>query len=141
LFFFEVTDIGQQRIFREIVSIYIYIPVVHVIPFIMLIVINALTVRRLVQFHAEHRRLLSQSICQMTMMKTNLIYSRRHYHVTIMLIGVVLLFLLCRFPTLINQIYEVRYPITDDDSPKKSRYFQCRIQRSFITYIMLSKFS
>ncbi len=129
------TDIGQQKIFREIVNIYIFIPIVHVIPFITLIFINILTVRRLIQYHHEHRRLLSNSIRQMPTIKSNMTYySRRHYHVTIMLVGVVLLFLLCRIPMLINLIYEVRYSLSDEYSSKDSRYFQCRIQRIFSTF-------
>ncbi len=68
------------------------------------------------------------------MIKTNIIYSRRHYHVTIMLIGVVLLFLICRFPMLINNIYEVKDSISDDYSSKDNQYFRCRIQRIFNTF-------
>ncbi|CAF0803872.1 unnamed protein product [Rotaria sp. Silwood1] len=128
------TFIGQKKMFREIVNIYIFIPIVYVIPFVILIIINILTVRRLVQYHDEHRRLLSTSIRQMAMLRANLNYSRRHHHVTIMLIGVVLLFLLCRFPMLINHIYEVRYPTIGNYILKDNLYFQCRIQRIFGTF-------
>ena len=109
------------------VDIYFYIPLVHVIPILTLIIINTLTIRRLIIYHGEHRRLLSKSIRQMTMVKTNVIDSRRHYYVTIMMIGVVLLFLLCRIPMLINQICEIRY------LTKHNLYFHCRIQRIFST--------
>ncbi|CAF2362088.1 unnamed protein product [Rotaria sp. Silwood2] len=128
------TFIGQKKMFREIVNIYIFIPIVYVIPFVTLILISILTIRRLVQYHDEHRRLLSTSIRQMAMLKTHLNYSRRHHHVTIMLIAVVLLFLLCRFPMLINQIYEVRNPTTGNYILKDSLYFRCRIQRIFDTF-------
>jgi len=131
------TDIGQQKTFRDIVSIYIYIPVVHVIPLLTLIFINILTMRRLIQYHDEHRRLLFNSIQRMAMIKPNMIYSRRHYHVSIMLIAVVLLFILCRLPMLINQIYEVRNSISDDYISKKNLYFQCRIRRTFNTFANL----
>jgi hypothetical protein len=70
----------------------------------------------------------------MAMLNTNIVYSRRHHHITIMLIGVVLLFLLCRFPMLINQIYEVRHSITDSNVSKDHLHFQCRIQRPFNTF-------
>jgi hypothetical protein len=128
------TDIGQKKVFHEIVNLYTYIPIVHVIPFITLIFVNILTVRRLIEYHDEHRRLLTKSIRQMAMIKTNINYSRRYHHVTIMLIGVVLLFCLCRFPMLINQIYEIRESMSDDYLSKQNLYFQCRIQRIFNTF-------
>lgn len=125
------TNFGQNQLFREIINIYIYIPIVHVIPFIILIIINILTVCRLIQYNDEHHRLLSNSLRQMTTIKSNIISSRRHYHITIMLISVVLLFLLCRLPMLINQIYEVRDTISDDYFSTDNQYFRCRIQRVF----------
>jgi hypothetical protein len=128
------SHIGQQQIFREIVNIYINIPFVHFIPFIILILINILTIRGLIQYHDEHRRLLSTSIRQMAMLRKSVPYPRRHFRVTVMLIGVVLLFLLCRFPMLINQICEVRYSITDNRKIKDNLYFQCRIQRPLNTF-------
>ena len=128
------TEIGQTKIFREIINIYIYFPIVHVIPIITLILTNILTVRRLLEYRDEHRRLLSNSIRQMATMKTNPIYPRRHSHVTIMLIGIVSLFLLCRIPMLVNQIYDIRNSILDDYLSGNNRYFQCRIQRTFSTF-------
>ncbi|CAF0919857.1 unnamed protein product [Rotaria sordida] len=122
------TSIGQLKMFREIVKIYIFIPIVYVIPFLTLIFINILTVRRLIHYHDEHRRLLSIPVRQIAHLRTNFNYSRRHRHVTVMLIAVVLLFLLCRFPMLINHIYEARYPTTDNYISKENLYFRCRIQ-------------
>jgi hypothetical protein len=119
--------------FRKIIN-YTNIPIIHVIPFTTLIIINILTVRRLLEYHGEHCRLLATSIRQMAIIKTNIKYFRGHYHVTIMLIGVVLLFLVCRFPMLINQIYEVRDSISDDYFSKDNHYFQCRIQPIFNTF-------
>ena len=117
------TDIARKKLFRDIVDIYIYIPVVHVVPFITLIFINILTVHCLLQYRDEHLRLLSNSVRQMTMTKSDLAYSRRHFHVTIMLIAAVTLFLLCRFPILINQIYEVRYSTMNDEKTKTKYSF------------------
>lgn len=128
------TNLGQQRIFREIINIYIYIPVVHVIPFVTLILINVLTVRRLIKYRDEHLRLLSNSIRSIATIKSNLIDTRRHHHVTIMLMSVVLLFLLCRLPMLINQIYDVLDPVSDEYFLKDNQFFQCRIQRIFNTF-------
>lgn len=128
------TEISQHKIFREIINIYIYLPIVHIIPIITLILTNILTVRRLLEYRDEHRRLLSKSIRQMAMTKTNLTCTRRHSHVTIMLIGIVSLFLLCRIPMLINQLYDIQNSLSDDDLSKTNRYFQCRIQRIFNTF-------
>ena len=50
-----------------------------------------------------------------------------------MLIAVVLLFLLCRLPMLINQIYEVQYSRRNARVSIDNLYFQCRIQRTFST--------
>ncbi|UJR25698.1 hypothetical protein I4U23_007049 [Adineta vaga] len=128
------TTLAQEKIFQKLINIYIYVPIVHVIPLITLSIINMLTVRRLIQYHDEHRRLLSKSIRQMTLIRTKVIYSRRHYHVSIMLIAVVLLFLLCRFPMLITNLYEVQHSIIDDKLTKDNLYFQCRIQLTFNTF-------
>ena len=128
------TDITRKKLFRGIVDIYIYILGVHIVPFITLIFINALTVHCLLQYRDEHLRLLSNSVRQMTMTKTDLAYSRRHFHVTIMLIAAVTLFLLCRFPILIDQIYEVRYSIMNDEKPKQNIHFRCRIQPTFVIF-------
>jgi hypothetical protein len=70
----------------------------------------------------------------MAMMKTKPDYPRRHSHVTVMLIGIVSLFLLCRIPMLVNQIYDIKNSILDDYFSGHNRYFQCRIQRTFSTF-------
>lgn len=87
-----------------------------------MIIINILTVRRLIQYHGEHRRLLSQSIRHLT---TTTDSQRHHHHVTVMLIGVVVLFFICRIPMLISQLCGLQY-IT-----KRHLCFSCRIQRVF----------
>ncbi|CAF0854550.1 unnamed protein product [Adineta ricciae] len=128
------TKLGQQKIFQQVINVYIYVPVVHVIPLITLLLINILTVRRLIQYHDEHRRLLCQSIRQMTMMQTKVLYSRRHFHVSIMLIAVVVLFLLCRLPMLMNNLYEVHNSTKNNRLTEDNLYFQCRILLTFNTF-------
>lgn len=117
---------GQDKRFFHITNTSIYIPVVYIIPFIILILINISIIRGLTHYYDEHRRLLYASIRQMAMLNANFTYSRRHYHVTIMHIAIVLLFLICRCPMLIKQIYEVRYSIGDNDMLKSLHYFRCR---------------
>ena len=125
---------GQQSLFRQIVNIYMYIPIVHVIPFVTLIIINLCTARLLHQYHRKHHRLLAKAIRSSMIIKSNAIYARRHYHTTIMLIAVVVFFLICRSPMLINQIFEVRYSIRDKDASGDHLYFRCRLQRTFRTW-------
>ena len=122
------TDIGEQKFFRELIDIYLYIPIVHVIPILTLIVINILTIRRLLKYHDEHRRLLSKSIQQMASIKGNVIDSRRHYYGTMMLLGIVSLFLLCRIPMLVDQMYKISDSI---EHYHRSRIHRCRMQRIF----------
>ncbi|CAF4060862.1 unnamed protein product, partial [Rotaria magnacalcarata] len=121
----------QNRTHHEVLNEFI---VVYIMPFLILIFMNILTARRLTQYYDEHRRLLSTSIRQMAMLKINLVYYRRHYHVTIMLIAVVLLFLVCRIPILINQIYEVQYFVREKYISPSNLDFQCQIQHIFDTF-------
>ena len=114
--------------------IYLYIPIIHGIPFVALIFINFFTAIRLHQYHRKHHRLLVKTIRSSMMIKSNAVYARRHFHTTIMLIGVVILFLVCRSPMLINQIFEVRYSIHQSSAMNDHLYFRCRIQRSFRTW-------
>ncbi|CAF4412854.1 unnamed protein product [Rotaria socialis] len=126
--------IGKHKAFFQIINTYVYIPVVYIIPFVILIFMSILTARGLTQYYDEHRRLLSTSIRQMAMLKMNLVYYRRHYHVTIMLIAVVLLFLVCRIPIFINQIYEVQYSAREKYISPSTLDFQCQIQPIFYTF-------
>lgn len=125
---FSDTDLGEQRMFRELIDIYLYIPIVHVIPIFTLIIINILTIRRLVKYQDEHRRLLTKSMQKLTTIRTNLIHSRRHFHGTVMLLGIVSLFLLCRIPMLIDQMYKISDLINHHHQSNSHR---CRIQRIF----------
>lgn len=119
---FSDTEIGEQRLFREIIDVYIYIPIVHVIPIVTLLIINILTIHRLAKYQNDHRRLLSKSIQQMaTIRRSSLTHSQRHHRVTTMLIGIVSLFLLCRIPMLIDQMHKI----------PNSIHQHCRARRVF----------
>lgn len=117
------TSIGKQKLFRQIVNIYLQIPIVHLIPLLTLIIINILTVRRLIKYHSKRSRLFSLSIRQKSLSNE----SQRHHPITVMLISVILLFVLCRIPMLVNQLCELQH------LTKYHLCFSCRIQRVFNT--------
>lgn len=123
IFFQLDTQIGKQKLFRQIINIYVYIPVIHIIPILTLIIINILTVRRLIDYHNEHSRLLSQSIRRKSLVNE----SQRHHHGTFMLIAIMVLFVICRIPMLINQLCELQH-LTN-----YHLCFPCRTQRIFST--------
>ena len=112
---------GGQRIFRDIIDMYIYIPIVHAIPILTLLTINILTIRRLLKYQNEHLRLLSKSIQQMATIRSSLTHSLRHHRANVMLIGIVSLFLLCRIPMLMDQMYKI----------SNSTHHHCRTARVF----------
>jgi NADH:ubiquinone oxidoreductase subunit 3 (subunit A) len=120
--------------FRRIVHIYTYIPLVHIVPLLALITIITFTVRRLIRYSREHRRLLMTSVRQTRTIESHVVHSRRHRRKTLMLIAVVLLFLVCRCPMLIIYIYEVQYADRNDYISTDYLVFRCRIQRTFGTW-------
>lgn len=131
---YVVTQIGQRSIFQHLVHVYLNIPFVHIIPFITLIIINTLIIRRLIQYHRNHSRLLTKSTRKWKSIRSNSSYSRRHYRTTIMLIAVVVFFLVCRCPMLFIQLFEVKYSSEEDYDVHDHLYFRCRIQRTLGTW-------
>ncbi|CAF1059418.1 unnamed protein product, partial [Didymodactylos carnosus] len=118
------TPIGENQIFKKIVHVYTYIPVVYMIPFIILIVINFLTIKLLYDFHYKRQIFL----------KTR--PAKHDIRITLMLIGVVLLFFICRFPSLINHFFEVHYSITEDANEMTNVLTGCRtIRKVFNTVV------
>ncbi|CAF0727036.1 unnamed protein product [Didymodactylos carnosus] len=119
----ELTQVGQHLRFRQIFHVYGYIPIVYVLPSSILIITTLLTIRKLFQFRLQRQCLI------------NTVPNKRH-SITSMLIALVLVFLLCRFPMLINHIYEQQKSITSDyDNIPQKFFLRCRIRRSFNTIV------
>lgn len=86
----QYTDIGKNQLFRDLVHSYLYLTFVCGLPFLMLAVLNIFLI------HAVHE----------SKKKGRLINAKekRRNDTTIMLIGVILIFLLCQGPALISRM-------------------------------------
>ncbi|CAF0918958.1 unnamed protein product [Rotaria sordida] len=134
----KLTSIGDNELFRKIIHIWLYIPVVYAVPFLLLIFINFFTIKLLRKFYLNRRRHLNLTSALST--QNN---EQRERGITSMLIGVVLLFFICRFPMLINHIFETKLSLTsyDDHENKSSHsnknmlYDKCRSRRLFNTTV------
>lgn len=114
-FSFIVTSIGENLLFRKIIHIWLYIPVVYAIPFLLLLCINFFTIKLLRKFYLNRRRTLN-----ITSVLSTQNHEQRERDITLMLIGVVVLFFICRFPMLINHIFETKFSLTSYDDYEKS---------------------
>ncbi|CAF2639707.1 unnamed protein product [Rotaria sp. Silwood2] len=84
-----LTNIGKK--IHKYTRIYIYIPVVYLIPFVTLTCINVTIIQNLI---AKKRR--KKSLCGKANKK-----QQADYHITLMLVTVIIVFVLCQFPLLI----------------------------------------
>ena len=85
----ELTSIGKK--IHKYTRIYIYIPVVYLIPFTTLTCINITIIQNLI---AKKRRKIS--LCGKSIKK-----KQGDYHITLMLVTVIIVFVLCQLPLLI----------------------------------------
>jgi hypothetical protein len=115
--FYLVTSIGENELFRKIIHIWLYIPVVYAVPFLLLIFINFFTIKLLHRFYVNRRQQLN-----LTSPLATQNYEQHERDITLMLIGVVLLFFICRFPMLINHIFETKLSLTSYDNKDKKYY-------------------
>ncbi|CAF0720379.1 unnamed protein product [Adineta steineri] len=107
----KLTSVGENELFRRIIHIWLYIPVVYAIPFLLLIFINFFTVKLLHKFYLNRRQHL-----HLTSPLSTHNHEQHERGITLMLIGVVLLFFICRFPVLINHIFETKLSMTSYDN-------------------------
>lgn len=129
----KLTSIGENELYRKIIHIWLYIPVVYAVPFVLLIAINFFTIKLLHKFYVDRRR--NFNLVSPLTVQAN---EQRERDITLMLIGVVLLFFICRFPMLINHIFETKFSLTSYDA-KENRYanltrqltYNCRTRRLF----------
>jgi hypothetical protein len=127
-----VTSIGENELFRRIIHIWLYIPVVYAVPFLLLIFINFFTVKLLHKFYIKRRETL-----HLTSPLSAQSNEQHERDITFMLIGVVLLFFICRFPMLINHIFETKFSLTSYDNKEKRIFYDnnCRSRRLFNTTV------
>ncbi|CAF2402486.1 unnamed protein product [Rotaria sp. Silwood2] len=84
-----LTNIGKK--IHKYTRIYIYIPVVYVIPFVTLTCINITIIQNLI---AKKRQ--KQSLCGKGNKKVS-----ADYHITLMLVAIIIVFVLCQLPLLV----------------------------------------
>ncbi|CAF2119159.1 unnamed protein product [Rotaria magnacalcarata] len=89
----RVTSIGKKM--HKYIRIYFYIPVVYVIPFITLTCINITIIQNLI---AKKRR--KESLFGKTNRKTP-----ADYHITLMLVTIIIVFVLCQLPLLVLNVW------------------------------------
>lgn len=82
----QFTEIGRK--IHIYIRIHIYIPVVYLIPFVVLTCINITIIQSLI---AKKRR--KKSLCANMSKK-----KQGDYHITLMLVAVIIVFVLCQFP-------------------------------------------
>ncbi|CAF1434038.1 unnamed protein product [Adineta ricciae] len=134
----RLTQIGENELFRRIIHIWLYIPVVYALPFLLLIIINLFTIKLLHKFYLNRRQTL-----HLTSPSSTQNDEQHERDITLMLIGVVLLFFICRFPMLINHIFETKLSLTSYSTshekiqPLTKRYYlsNCRFRHLFNTTV------
>ncbi|CAF3371472.1 unnamed protein product [Rotaria sp. Silwood1] len=85
----RLTTIGKK--IHKYTRIYIYIPVVYVIPFVTLTCINITIIQNLI---AKKRQ--KQNLCGKSFKKVS-----ADYHITLMLVAIIIVFVLCQLPLLV----------------------------------------
>lgn len=129
-----VTELGQKEFFRRIFQIHLLVPLIYIVPFFILTLLNILTIRKLLQYRNRHRKLFHRSNNLTISVKQTELYPKQNQQATNMLVSVVILFLLCNYPMLINGIYEVHYSMSNGKALTDNLLIRCRIQRSFSTF-------
>ncbi|KAL8592651.1 hypothetical protein ACOMHN_026581 [Nucella lapillus] len=97
IYVIELTEIGKNEVFREIVHSWMYLICVCGVPFLTLVVLNAFLI------HAVH----------MSRQKGKELNAREKHRndTTIMLIGVVVIFLICQGPALVSRMIYAFKPV------------------------------
>ncbi|UJR38127.1 hypothetical protein I4U23_030806 [Adineta vaga] len=134
----RLTKIGENELFRRIIHIWLYIPVVYAVPFLLLIFVNFFTMNLLHKFYLNRRQHL-----HLTSPLSTQNHEQHERDITLMLIGVVLLFFICRFPMLINHIFETKFSLTSYNTNSKkvsasAKHFyldSCRFRHLFNTTV------
>lgn len=90
IYVIDMTEIGKNEIFREIVHSWMYLICVCGLPFLTLVILNAFLI------HAVH----------MSRLKGKVLNAKEKHRndTTIMLIGVIIIFLICQGPALVSRM-------------------------------------
>ncbi|XP_067651619.1 FMRFamide receptor-like isoform X2 [Haliotis asinina] len=84
------TEFGSDTVFRQVYLIYFQLIFMFLIPFSILMILNSALIRALKHSH-QQRQQMSNS-------------AAREHNLTIMLVAVIVLFLVCQFPSIIDNI-------------------------------------
>ncbi|XP_046328194.1 FMRFamide receptor-like [Haliotis rufescens] len=84
------TEFGSDTVFRQVYLIYFQLIFMFLIPFSILMILNSALIRALRHSH-QQRQQMSNS-------------AAREHNLTIMLVAVIVLFLVCQFPSIIDNI-------------------------------------
>ena len=97
IYVIDMTDIGKNEVFREIVHSWMYLICVCGLPFLTLVVLNAFLI------YAVH----------MSRLKGKVLNAKEKHRndTTIMLIGVIIIFLICQGPALVSRMIYAFKPV------------------------------
>lgn len=88
-----LTTIGKK--IHKYIRIYLYIPVVYVIPFITLTCINITIIQNLIVKKQQKRNLCGKKNKKIS----------ADYHITLMLVAIIIVFVLCQLPLLVLNVW------------------------------------
>ncbi|CAF3706809.1 unnamed protein product [Rotaria sp. Silwood1] len=92
----QLTDIGKK--IHKYTRIYIYIPVVYLIPFVTLTCINVTIIQNLIAKKRRKKSLIGKANKK----------QQADYHITLMLVTVIIVFVLCQLPlSILNAWYAI----------------------------------
>lgn len=94
----EVTDIGKNEVFREIVHSWMYLICVCGLPFLTLVVLNAFLIYAVRMSRRKGKELNARE--------------KHRNDTTVMLIGVIVLFLICQGPALVSRMIYAFKPVS-----------------------------
>ncbi|XP_064618627.1 FMRFamide receptor-like [Lineus longissimus] len=112
------TEFGKNIVFKEIYFIWLYLPVMCIIPLSVLAVLNVFLVRAV---RESQRQRSDMNVRQ-----------SRENNVTIMLVSVVVVFIICQVPAL---VYNVAYAINQDDVNHVKSYFLLSSCRNYLVVV------
>jgi heme/copper-type cytochrome/quinol oxidase subunit 2 len=112
------TDLGKNIIFKEIYFIWLYLPVMCIIPLSVLAILNVFLVRAVRESQKQRADM-------------NVRQSREN-NVTIMLVSVVVVFIICQVPAL---VYNVAYAINQKYVNEVKSYFLLSSCRNYLVVV------
>ncbi|KAH9499108.1 hypothetical protein Btru_006706 [Bulinus truncatus] len=105
---YKETDFGSDRTFKHVYLIYSQLFFMFLLPFIVILVMNICLIKAV-----KNSKSMQQSMCAS---------ARKEHNLTVMLIAVIVVFLVCQFPSIIDNILVA---VFGDETLKKNDAYVC----------------